>query len=153
MQIIFLALHKHATNCRLLHLSRALPLALCCRSCFLTPLANIVGPTLIIHALILTHYLLEQNGTQFAAVQASEGPVDKPHRHHSLPFSCCMPNGPPCFYALSHLLRGELQSWPGGEPAEEGICLEAAGMSLPRGSLTKYWPKAVDRKLRSHSCA
>ena len=39
-----------------------------------------------VHALIHTHYLLEQNGTQFAAVQASEGPVDKPQRHH-LPFS------------------------------------------------------------------
>ena len=73
--------------------------------------------------------------------------MEKPHRRHSFPFSCCMPNGPPCFSALSHLLRGELQSWPGGEPAEEGICLEAAGMSLPRGSLTNYWPKAVDEKI------
>ena len=91
MQIIFLALHRYATNCRLFHLCRALPLALCCRSCFLTPLANIVGPTLIIHALILTYYLLEQNGPQFAAVQASEGPVDKRQRHHPSFFIAACP--------------------------------------------------------------
>ena len=44
-----------------------------------------------VHALIHTHYLLEQNGTQFAAVQASEGPVDKPQRHHPSFFIAACP--------------------------------------------------------------
>ena len=40
---------------------------------------------------ILAYYLLEQNGTQFAAVQASKGPVDKPRRHHSSFFIAACP--------------------------------------------------------------
>ena len=62
-------------------------------------------------------------------------------------FSLEMPNGSlrdntPSILPWSHVLL-----WSGGHSAGEGICLEAAGMSLPRGSLTNYWPKAVDEKI------